>query len=143
MQNGHLYGYRKPPAANDSQQEEPLNKFQVIDCSVIRQDKIKQNAFVIHFNQMKIERLFAASSQQDRYGTLLFTYECLQDVVFLSSEEWISAIEKINQQTTPHLQHQLQTPKQFHNQMVTNDISDHVEDARLLMNEVFTRRPVC
>ncbi|CAF1049139.1 unnamed protein product [Adineta ricciae] len=122
VQNGHLYGYRKPPTANDSQQEEPLNKFQVIDCSVIRQDKVKQNAFVIHFNQMKIERLFAASSQQDR-------------------EEWISAIEKINQQTTPHLQHQLQTPKQFHNQMVTNDNSDHMEDHRLLMNEVFTRRP--
>jgi hypothetical protein len=52
---------------NDNQQEEPLNKFQVIDCSVVRQDKIKQNAFVIVFNQMKIERLFAASSPQDRY----------------------------------------------------------------------------
>ena len=65
-QDGHLYGYRKSPAINDTQQEEPLNKFQVIDCSVIRQDKIKQNAFVIHFNQVKIERLFAASSQQDR-----------------------------------------------------------------------------
>jgi len=66
LHDGLLYGYRKPPAANDNQQEEPLNKFQVIDCTVIRQDKIKQNAFVIHFNQMKIERLFAASSHQDR-----------------------------------------------------------------------------
>jgi len=65
--DGILYGYRKQPAASDNQQEEPLNKFQVIDCSVVRQDKIKQNAFVIHFNQMKIERLFAAGSQQDRY----------------------------------------------------------------------------
>lgn len=61
-----MYGYRKPPVINDSQQEEPLNKFQVIDCSVVRQDKIKQNAFVIYFNQVRIERLFAASSQQDR-----------------------------------------------------------------------------
>lgn len=67
LSDGRLYGYRKPPGQNDSQQEEPLNKFQVTDCSVIRQDKIKQNAFVIHFNQMKIERLFAASNQQDRY----------------------------------------------------------------------------
>ena len=66
LHDGLLYGYRKPPVANDNQQEEPLNKFQVIDCSIIRQDKIKQNAFVIHFNQVKIERLFAASSHQDR-----------------------------------------------------------------------------
>lgn len=66
LHDGLLYGYRKPPTANDNQQEEPLNKFQVIDCTVVRQDKIKQNAFVIHFNQMKIERLFAASTQQDR-----------------------------------------------------------------------------
>jgi RAC serine/threonine-protein kinase len=66
LPDGLLYGYRKSPSVNDTQQEEPLNKFQVIDCSVIRQDKIKQNAFVIHFNQMKIERLFAAGSHQDR-----------------------------------------------------------------------------
>jgi hypothetical protein len=67
LHDGHLYGYRKAPVLNDIQQEESLNKFQVIDCSVVRQDKIKKNAFVIHFNQMKIERLFAASSEQDRY----------------------------------------------------------------------------
>lgn len=67
-----MYGYRKPPVINDTQQEEPLNKFQVIDCSVVRQDKIKQNAFVIYFNQVRIERLFAASSQQDRYETNTF-----------------------------------------------------------------------
>jgi RAC serine/threonine-protein kinase len=67
FRDGHLYGYRKPPVTNESQQEEPLNKFQVIDCRVVCQDKIRRNAFVIHFNQMKIERLFAASNQKDRY----------------------------------------------------------------------------
>lgn len=66
LYDGLLYGYRRSPAPTDSQQEEPLNKFQVIDCTIIRQDKIKQNAFVIHFNQVKIDRLFAASSHQDR-----------------------------------------------------------------------------
>ncbi|CAF1562649.1 unnamed protein product [Adineta steineri] len=117
LHDGLLYGYRKPPAANDNQQEEPLNKFQVIDCTVVRQDKIKQNAFVIHFNQMKIERLFAASSQQDR-------------------EEWVTAIEIITRQTTPHLQHQLPTMK-----MVTNDNANNVENEYPAMNEIFTRRP--
>ncbi|UJR25236.1 hypothetical protein I4U23_006588 [Adineta vaga] len=119
--DGNLYGYRKPPVDNDSQQEEPLNKFQVIDCSVIRQDKIKQNAFIIHFNQMKIERLFAASNQQDR-------------------EEWITIIERINQQTTPHLQHQLQSSK-IDYPMITNDNRDNTENEYSSMNEVFTRRP--
>ncbi|CAM4877110.1 unnamed protein product [Rotaria socialis] len=115
--DGLLYGYRKSPSVNDNQQEEPLNKFQVIDCSVVRQDKIKQNSFIIHFNQVKIERLFAAGSQQDR-------------------EEWIAAIEIINRQTTPHLQRQLPTVK-----MVTNDDVDNTENEYPTMNEVFTRRP--
>lgn len=123
--DGHLYGYRKAPALNDMQQEEPLNKFQVIDCSIIRQDKIKQNAFVIHFNQVKIERLFAASSQQDR-------------------EEWIGALENINRQMTPHLQHQIlaTSSNNASNRMVTDDNSDHPENEYPAMNEVFTRRPV-
>ncbi|CAF4609790.1 unnamed protein product [Rotaria sp. Silwood1] len=115
--DGHLYGYRKSLAVSDNQQEEPLNKFQVIDCSVVRQDKIKQNSFVIHFNQMKIERLFAAGSHQDR-------------------EEWITAIEIINRQTTPHLQRQLPSTK-----MVTNDDVDNTENEYPSMNEVFSRRP--
>ncbi|CAF1426096.1 unnamed protein product [Rotaria magnacalcarata] len=115
--DGLLYGYRKSPSVNDNQQEEPLNKFQVIDCSVVRQDKIKQNSFIIHFNQVKIERLFAAGSQQDR-------------------EEWITAIEIVNRQTTPHLQRQLPTIK-----MVTNDDVDNTENEYPTMNEVFTRRP--
>ncbi|CAF3809462.1 unnamed protein product, partial [Rotaria magnacalcarata] len=118
---GHLYGYRKPPIINDAQQEEPLNKFQVTDCSVVRQDKIKQNAFVIQFNQMKIERLFAASSQQDR-------------------EEWITAIEIINRQTTPQLQQQ-PPPSNKTIQMVTNDDVDNTENDYPLINEVFSRRP--
>ncbi|CAF2893633.1 unnamed protein product [Rotaria sp. Silwood2] len=117
--DGNLYGYRKSPVLNDTQQEEPLNRFQVIDCSVVRQDKIKQNAFVIHFNQMKIERLFAASSQQDR-------------------EEWITAIEIINRQITPHLQQQTPTTSV---KMVTNDDADNTENEYPLMNEVFARRP--
>ncbi|CAF1630673.1 unnamed protein product [Adineta ricciae] len=117
LHDGLLYGYRKPPTANDNQQEEPLNKFQVIDCTVIRQDKIKQNAFVIHFNQMKIERLFAASTQQDR-------------------EEWITAIEIITRQTTPHLQHQLPVMK-----MAANDDAMNTESEYPAMNEIFTRRP--
>jgi len=74
LPDGHLYGYRKPPALNDAQQEDPLNRFQVTDCNVIRQDKIKQHAFIIHFNQMKIERLFAASNQQDRYLKKFFFF---------------------------------------------------------------------
>jgi RAC serine/threonine-protein kinase len=119
LPDGHLYGHRKPPASNETQQEDPLNKFQVINCSVIRQDKIKQHAFVIHFNQMKIERLFAASTQQDR-------------------EEWITAIELINRQTTPHLKHQLSNNTM---KMVTNDDADNTENEHPLINEVFTRRP--
>lgn len=133
-----MYGYRKPPAANDNQQEEPLNKFQVIDCTVIRQDKIKQNAFVIHFNQVKIERLFAASSHQDRYRTmsnmLRFSTTCLFGYF---SEEWITAIEIITRQTTPHLQHQLPTMK-----MVTNDDANNIENEYPAMDDVFARRPV-
>ncbi|CAF3334972.1 unnamed protein product [Rotaria socialis] len=121
--DGHLYGYRKPPVINDAQQEEPLNKFQVTDCSVVRQDKIKQNAFVIQFNQMKIERLFAASSQQDR-------------------EEWITAIEIINRQTAPHLQQQPPPPPSNQTiQMVTNDDVDSTENDYPVINEVFSRRP--
>ncbi|CAF0731502.1 unnamed protein product [Rotaria sp. Silwood1] len=117
--DGNFYGYRKPPVLNDTQQEEPLNRFQVTDCSVVRQDKIKQNAFVIHFHQMKIERLFAASSSQDR-------------------EEWITAIEIINRQTSPHLQ---QKSPSTSAKMVTNDDADNTENEYPLMNEVFTRRP--
>ncbi len=53
------------------------------------------------------------------------------------SEEWITAIEIINRQTTPHLQHQLPTIN-----MVTNDNADNTENEYPAMNEVFTRRPV-
>jgi hypothetical protein len=86
---------------------------------------------------MKIERLFAASSQQDRYeskkdkkGTRIFRF---------FSEEWITAIEMINRQTTPHLQQQSSKTTL---QMVTNDDADNTENEYPLMNEVFTRRPV-
>lgn len=51
--------------ANAVQQENPLNKFYVTNCTIIEQNKIKQHAFVIHFNDMKIERLFAASNRKD------------------------------------------------------------------------------
>ncbi|CAF1208809.1 unnamed protein product [Adineta steineri] len=118
--DGQLYGYRKAPAINDAQEEEPLNKFQVIDCSVVRQDKIKQHAFVIHFNQVKIDRLFAASNQQDR-------------------EEWITAIDLINQQTSPQLQPQVSLKRNI--KMVTNDEVDITDNEYPLMNEIFTRRP--
>jgi len=53
------------------------------------------------------------------------------------SEEWITAIEIINRQTTPHLHHQLPTIN-----MVTNDNADNTENEYPAMNEVFTRRPV-
>ncbi len=53
------------------------------------------------------------------------------------SEEWITAIEIINRQTTPHLQHQLPTTK-----MVMNDDADNIENEYPGMNAVFTRRPV-
>ena len=82
LYDGLLYGYRRSPAPTDSQPEEPLNKFQVIDCTTIRQGKIKQNAFVIHFNQVKLDRLFAASSQQDRY-TSYFLEKSIKFCVFL------------------------------------------------------------
>ncbi len=53
------------------------------------------------------------------------------------SEEWITAIEIINRQTTPHLQHQLPTI-----QMATNDDADMTDNEYPRMSEVFTRRPV-
>lgn len=65
LHDGHLYGYRKTPALNHVEQENPLNKFYVTNCMILQQDKIKQHAFMIHFNDMKIERLFAASNQND------------------------------------------------------------------------------
>ena len=65
--DGYLYGYRKSPTPNDAQHEEPLNRFLVINSTVARHNKIKQYAFTIQFNQMKIERLFAAGSNPDRY----------------------------------------------------------------------------
>ena len=52
-------------------------------------------------------------------------------------EEWITAIEIINRQTTPHLQHQLPAMN-----MVTNDDIDNTENEYPGMNEVFARRPV-
>jgi hypothetical protein len=56
---------------------------------------------------------------------------------YIFSEEWITAIEIINRQTTPHLQHQLPTTK-----MVTNDDVDNTENEYPAMNEIFARRPV-
>ena len=58
---------------------------------------------------------------------------------FLFREEWISAIELINRQTTPHLQHQVLNN---HIDMVTNDDADNTENEYPLMDEVFSRRPV-
>lgn len=52
-------------------------------------------------------------------------------------EEWITALEIINRQTTPHLQHQLPNVN-----MVTNDDVDNTENEYPAMNEVFARRPV-
>ncbi len=57
---------------------------------------------------------------------------------FFFREEWITAIEIINRQTTPHLQHQL--PPRMN--MVTNDDMDNTENEYPAMNEIFTRRPV-
>lgn len=67
------------------------------------------------------------------------------------SEEWITAIEVINRQITPHLQQQ-QLSNNINNKdtssksatvkMVTNDDVDNTENEYPLMNEVFTRRPV-
>lgn len=54
-------------------------------------------------------------------------------------EEWIKAIESINQHTTPHLKHQLPNNTAS---MVTNDDADNTENECPSMNEVFTRRPV-
>ena len=94
-----MYGYRKPPVINDTQQEEPLNKFQVIDCSVVRQDKIKQNAFVIYFNQVRIERLFAASSQQDRYEIKTFFNVIVNDVYVVLEKNGLKQLNlSINEQ---------------------------------------------
>jgi len=59
------------------------------------------------------------------------------NIFFCFREEWITAIERINRQTTPHLQHQLPTTN-----MVTNDDIDNTENEYPAMNEVFTRRPV-
>ena len=66
----------------------------------------------------------------------------LQSMMLSSSEEWISAIEIMTQQTTPHLQHQQPTPGYHQTGMVTNDDADNTENEYPLMNEVFTRRPV-
>jgi hypothetical protein len=84
---------------------------------------------------MKIERLFAAGSQQDRYKIISIFLFQWSFIYF--SEEWITAIEIINRHTTPHLQHQLSTTK-----MITNDNVNHTENEYPAMNEVFTRRPV-
>lgn len=61
-------------------------------------------------------------------------------VVFFSSEEWITAIESINRQTTPHLQHQL--PMNTCTDMVTNNNADNRENQYPIQNQIFTRRPV-
>ena len=53
------------------------------------------------------------------------------------SEEWITAIEIITRQTTPHLQHQLPVMK-----MTANDDAMNTESEYPAMNEIFTRRPV-
>jgi hypothetical protein len=57
----------------------------------------------------------------------------------LFREEWISAIELMNRQTTPHLQEQ---PPSIHVNMVTNDDADNTENEYPLMDEIFARRPV-
>ena len=59
-----------------------------------------------------------------------------------SSEEWITAIEVMTRQTTPHLQHQQPAPMYSQMGMVTNDNADNTENEYPLMNEVFARRPV-
>ena len=86
---------------------------------------------------MKIDRLFAASSQQDRYITISMCYFFPMKFFVYFSEEWITAIEIINRQTTPRLQHQLSTTK-----MIMNDDTNNTENEYPAMNEVFTRRPV-
>ena len=126
--DGNLYGYRKIPVFNYTQREESLNKFQVIDCDVVCQDKIKQNAFVILFKQMKIERLFAASNQQIGIHEKKDKDEIFFKIIFFFcfyffSDEWIRVIETINQQTTPHLQRQSLNNR---TQMVTDDNTDSI-----------------
>jgi len=59
---------------------------------------------------------------------------------FYFSEEWITAIELINQQTTPHLQQQLSNDNNIN--MVMNDDANNPGNEYPLMNEIFTRRPV-
>jgi hypothetical protein len=58
------------------------------------------------------------------------------------SEEWITAIEIINRQITPHLQQQQSIQSDGNMNMVTNDDADNTENEYPLMSEVFTRRPV-
>lgn len=65
LHDGHLYGYRKAPTLDDIQYEDPLNKFYVTNCTILQQNKIKQHAFMIRFNEMKIGRVFAASNRKD------------------------------------------------------------------------------
>jgi hypothetical protein len=71
---------------------------------------------------------------KEKYFLILFFF--LYKYLFIS-EEWITALEIINRQTTPHLQHQLPTTK-----MVTNDDIDNTENEYPAMNEIFSRRPV-
>jgi len=72
--NGMFLGYKQKG------DNEPLNNFSVEGCQIMKQNKVKANAFVIRCFQLTtlVERTFAVDSSSDR-------------------EDWISAIEEVAQ----------------------------------------------